>query len=864
GFSIAEDGGGNMPLADVQSLLRGITYENSSQDPTAGDRTLDIEVQDVAGLISNTATSTITVSALNDAPTAANNTVTTNEDTTYTFTAADFNFSDVDGDTLTSIEITTLEAVGALQLSSVDVTLNQVITRADIDAGNLKFVPMADANGTGYDSFGFSVNDGTADSASTYTMTVDVTATNDDPVITSDSGSATANIYVVENTTAVTTVTATDADLETPTFSITGGADQGLFSIDLNSGVLTFDTAPDFDAPGDVGANNIYEVEVSADDGNGGTDVQLISVTVTDANEAPSAIGDTFNLNEDTPTNIDLLANDTDPENDTLTLLGFERVVASYDAGTSGSAVDPTSVAGGSWVFEDTEDANASTGNLQSSGVSPDGATGLNSWNLSDASDTLGENLWYSTTLSGADTALADANGWSLSADIRMVDDFGDTRTTFIRYGDGTTRFLAYFDLDSNDDLTVELIDNGGNQVITLTNDGNGSADYHHFEIVYDPVTATAMFLSDGVRVDAGGWSGEASANTGVRWGMGSGGGQGSANYHSIEMKVFDQSITTTNGATVTNNGDGTVNYAPAQDFNGADSFAYTMRDSDGHLDSATVNVTVTPVNDTPTLAASAADDSLTENTDTTSAAVFSTVTIDPIETGDDIASAQLTIAGGIENTDTLTINGTDITGLGSDSSGAITGGHSYSYTQATGVVTITFAGSTNAAAAELVLESITYGIDASDQDPSTTARTVTLNTVTDNGGGADTNTDISETATISVVAVNDVPVATGNTVIASEDVPLVIDASDFLFSDAESDSLVSVTITGLNLNGGTLTHSAGATTVTNGMTVTAAELADLTFTSALNDSTNSSFTYTVNDAGLGVTSSTMNITVNA
>ncbi|MCP4382263.1 MAG: hypothetical protein GY798_12765, partial [Hyphomicrobiales bacterium] len=123
--------------------------------------------------------------------------------------------------------------------------------------------------------------------------------------------------------------------------------------------------------------------------------------------------------------------------------------------------------------------------------------------------------------------------------------------------------------------------------------------------------------------------------------------------------------------------------------------------------------VTITAVNDTPTLAASAANDTLTENSDTTSAAVFTTVTIDPIETGDDIASAQLTIAGGIENTDTLTINGTAITGLGSDGSGVIVGGHNYSYTQATGVVTITFAGSTDAAAAELVLEGITYGIDA-------------------------------------------------------------------------------------------------------------------------------------------------------
>ena len=116
----------------------------------------------------------------------------------------------------------------------------------------------------------------------------------------------------------------------------------------------------------------------------------------------------------------------------------------------------------------------------------------------------------------------------------------------------------------------------------------------------------------------------------------------------------------------------------------------------------------------------------------------------------------------------------------------------------------------------------------------------------------------------ITVNAVNDVPVATGNTVIASEDVPFVIGAADFNFTDVESDALVSVTITGLNLNGGTLTHSAGAVNVTNGMTITAAQLADLTFTSASNDSTDSSFTYTVNDAGTGVTSAVMNITVNA
>ncbi|MCP4301579.1 MAG: hypothetical protein GY783_13415, partial [Gammaproteobacteria bacterium] len=194
-------------MADVQSLLRGITYDNTSQNPTTGNRTLDIEVQDVAGLISDTAISTINVNAQNDAPTASNNTVTTNEDTAYTFDKTDFNFSDIDGDTLVSVKVTTLEIAGALQLSGVDVTLNQVITKADINAGNLKFVPVANASGTSYDSFDFTVNDGTADSASSYTLTIDVTAVNDDPT---NAGSLPSDIVVSEDVSSNVDLSAID------------------------------------------------------------------------------------------------------------------------------------------------------------------------------------------------------------------------------------------------------------------------------------------------------------------------------------------------------------------------------------------------------------------------------------------------------------------------------------------------------------------------------------------------------------------------------------------------------------------------------------------------------------------------------
>ena len=266
------------------SFLVAPNFENPTD--TGADNVYNITVQvDDGNGGADTNSLTILVNDVNDAPIAFNNTVTTNEDTTYTFDAADFNFSDADGDTLASVKITSLETVGSLQLSGTDVTLNQGISKAEIDAGNLKFIPVGDENGDGYDSFGFSVNDGTVDSTSTYTMTIDVTAVNDAPVITSDGGGATAALFVAENTTAVTTVTAADGDGDTPTYSITGGEDSALFDIDTNTGALSFKIAPDFEAPGDSDADNVYEVQVTADDGNSGTDVQTINVTVTNASE---------------------------------------------------------------------------------------------------------------------------------------------------------------------------------------------------------------------------------------------------------------------------------------------------------------------------------------------------------------------------------------------------------------------------------------------------------------------------------------------------------------------------------------------------------------------------------------------------
>jgi hypothetical protein len=51
--------------------------------------------------------------------------------------------------------------------------------------------------------------------------------------------------------------------------------------------VLNFVAAPNFEAPTDVGANNVYDLIVTARDNLGATDTQAIAVTVTNVNEAP-------------------------------------------------------------------------------------------------------------------------------------------------------------------------------------------------------------------------------------------------------------------------------------------------------------------------------------------------------------------------------------------------------------------------------------------------------------------------------------------------------------------------------------------------------------------------------------------------
>ncbi|MCM2343331.1 MAG: cadherin domain-containing protein [Alphaproteobacteria bacterium] len=248
---------------------------------------------DEATLVENFQFSNGTVAAanlLNVAPTGANATLTGTESTDLVLAAGNFGFSDANAlDAMSAVRIDSLPAAGTLRLSGVAVTAGQVVSVADINAGNLVFEPVANASGTPYANFTFSVCDlGGLYDAAPNTLTINVTAVNDAPILTSDGGGATASISVAENSTAVTTVTATDPDTPTTlTYSISGGVDAARFTIDSVTGVLAFLSAPNYESPTDSGANNVYDVIIQVSDGSL-TDTQAIAVTVTNVNETPA------------------------------------------------------------------------------------------------------------------------------------------------------------------------------------------------------------------------------------------------------------------------------------------------------------------------------------------------------------------------------------------------------------------------------------------------------------------------------------------------------------------------------------------------------------------------------------------------
>ena len=143
----------------------------------------------------------------NNPPTASDGTVTTVEDTAHSFAPANFSYSDTDSDPLVSVKIIELPATGALTLNGTAITsadLPKTVTAAELTENKLTYSPPTNANGAGYASYKFKVNDGTEDSASEYFMTINVTAVNDPATGTPTiSGTAHAGLTLTASTAGI-------------------------------------------------------------------------------------------------------------------------------------------------------------------------------------------------------------------------------------------------------------------------------------------------------------------------------------------------------------------------------------------------------------------------------------------------------------------------------------------------------------------------------------------------------------------------------------------------------------------------------------------------------------------------------------
>ena len=139
-------------------------------------------------------------------------------------------------------------------------------------------------------------------------------------------------IGVAENTTAIGTVTATDADGDTLTYSVTGD-DASSVSIGSGTGVLAFNTAPDFENPGSASGDNDYIITVVASDGSATGSVGIV-VSVTDvdenSNSAPVITSpNSFTAAENQTAIGTVTATDADGDSITFQVSGSELAITS-------------------------------------------------------------------------------------------------------------------------------------------------------------------------------------------------------------------------------------------------------------------------------------------------------------------------------------------------------------------------------------------------------------------------------------------------------------------------------------------------------------------------------------------------------
>ncbi len=575
---------GTAVLGTTSSEANAITYR-----PRANFVGIDSFTYTVSdGRATATAAVTVTVTGRNDVPVATADTVTTQEDTAVT---VDVVANDTDGDG----EALSVVAVGGASRGTAS------LVTAGPDAGRIRYVP--NSNVVGIDSFSYTVGDARNGTA-VATVTVTISDVNDAPVAVNDAASGPEESLVVINVAA----NDSDADGDALTVSSVTQAANGavtLLTDGATAGSISYRPTANFTG------TETFAYTIA--DGAGASAVGTVTVTVTGVNDAPAATNDVAAGQEDAALVVDVTANDSDLDGDTLTVteVGQPATGTAAIAPSGANAGKVTYIPGANFSGSDTFNYTIADGN----GGTASAQVSITIASVNDAPVAIDD-----TAATPEDTSLVIA----VSANDTDVDSDRVAVTSVTQPAHGTAAIVpdgadagavSYTptpNFAGTDSFTYGIADgNGGtataNVTVTVTsvNDGPVAAD----DVATGPEDAVLVI--------------DVAAN------------DSDADRERLCVTAVTQPQHGAVALIPEGSNAGSLSYTPGANFAGTDRFTYTIADGSGESATAAVVVTVTGLNDGP----AAVDDSATTNEDTP-------VTVPAIANDADADGDDLTVGG--------------------------------------------------------------------------------------------------------------------------------------------------------------------------------------------------------------------------